>query len=168
MTRAGKWKRPIFGQILQFSGGHSHLQILQLKSLQSKKAILVEKQPSPGFSFILALALFLNLPYYQPSAILFGLNLNFLMDFEIGFYSGFSVFWSLSLGLPSISSFFIEFAGHAMQFHQFAVKPKAINKEVFFNICESQLQKQNSLAPPCGSQTQACMTRFGPHIEFAV
>lgn len=165
MTRAGKWKRRIFGQILQFSGGHSHL---QLKSLQSKKAILVEKQPSPGFSFILALALFLNLPYYQPSAILFGLNLIFLWILKSDFIVGFQCFGVFRLVCHPSRVFLIEFAGHAMQFHQFAVKPKAVNKEVFFNICGSQLQKQNSLAPPCGSQTQACMTRFGPHIEFAV
>ena len=140
-----------------FCSFHEGIRTYNWNRCNRKKVILVEKQPSLVFSFILALALFLNLPYYQPSAVLFGLNLNFLMDSKTGFYSEFSVFWSLSLGLPSISSFLGEFAGHVMQFHQFAVKPKAINTEVFFNICGSQLQKQNSLAPPCGSQTQACI-----------
>lgn len=94
------------GRFCSFQEGIRTYKSYNWNRCNRKKAILVEKQPSPGFSFILAPALFLNLPYYQPSAILFGLNLNFLMDFEIGFYSGFSVFWSLSLGLPSISSFF--------------------------------------------------------------
>ncbi len=45
-----------------------------------------------------------------------------------------------------------------MQFHQFAANlTKTVKKQVFFNICGSQLQKQNSLPPLCGSRTQACI-----------
>ena len=66
-----------------------------MKSLQSqKKAILVEKQPSHDFSFILALPLFLELAMLPTQCYIVWTELE-LLD---GFYSGFPVFWSLSLG----------------------------------------------------------------------
>ena len=60
----------------------------------AKKAILVEKQPSHDFSFILALPLFLELAMLPTQCYIVWTELEFLD----GFYSGFPVFWSLSLG----------------------------------------------------------------------